>query len=93
MPPKPKMPAIKATIKNVTTQLNMVPTSVCTFCFEPGATDEPDNPDASAPTGEPGAGEQPPSDGSQQEPGTAEEEAGNDAAQINGAAGTTEQQG
>jgi hypothetical protein len=33
MPPKPRMPAIKAMIRNVTTQLNMVRTSVSTFCF------------------------------------------------------------
>ena len=29
MPPKPRMPAISATIRNVTTQLNMIRTSVC----------------------------------------------------------------
>src|ERR1700744_3698338 len=34
MPPKPKMPAINATIKNVTTQLNMVLIPVSTFRFE-----------------------------------------------------------
>jgi hypothetical protein len=31
-PPKPKMPATNAMIKNVTTQLNMFKTSVSTFC-------------------------------------------------------------
>ena len=33
-PPKPRMPAINATTKNVTTQLNMARTSVSTFRFE-----------------------------------------------------------
>ena len=36
MPPKPRMPAINAMIKNVTTQLSMADLS--TFRFESGAT-------------------------------------------------------
>jgi hypothetical protein len=34
MPPNPKMPAIRAIIKNVTTQLNMIRTSRFSCCFE-----------------------------------------------------------
>jgi hypothetical protein len=38
MPPKPKMPAISAITKNVTTQLNMI--SILSFCFDISAADE-----------------------------------------------------
>jgi hypothetical protein len=33
-PPKPRMPAISATTKNVTTQLSMVRPSISTLCFD-----------------------------------------------------------
>jgi hypothetical protein len=38
MPPKPKMPAIRAMIRNVTTQLSMTRTSVFHVLFDISAT-------------------------------------------------------